>query len=82
MLCWLVWGPMLAGTSQVSAYCSGRTVSLRPAEVSYVLSGGSYKVKDVESISAAADAACEDSKLMELAWEVRAPWQGVGIGTL
>ena len=46
-------------------------MSLRPTEVSYILSGGGYEVKDVEAISAAADAACEDSKLMELAWEVR-----------
>ena len=46
-------------------------MSLRPTEVSYILAGGGYEVKDVEAISAAADAACEDSKLMELAWEVR-----------
>ena len=36
-----------------------------------MLPGGGYKVKDVVAISAAADAACEDTKLMELAWEVR-----------
>ena len=46
-------------------------MSLRPTEVSYILSGGGYEVKDVEAISAAAEAACEDTKLMELAWEVR-----------
>ncbi len=61
----------------VCSWCSGRTLSLRPTEVVYILSGGGYKAKDVAAISAAADAACEDSKLMELAWEVREPYQAV-----
>lgn len=51
--------------------CSGRTYSLRPTEVSYILPGGGYESKDVGAISEAADAACKDDKLMGLAWEVR-----------
>jgi len=57
----------------MSVHCSGRTYSLRPTEVSYVLPGGRYETKDVEAISAAADEACQDEKLMELAWEVSIP---------
>ena len=35
-----------------------------------MLPGGSYTTKDLEAISEAADVACKDGKLMELAWEV------------
>ena len=44
---------------------------MRPTEISYILPGGGYQSKDVGAISEAAETACRDDKLMELAWEVR-----------
>ena len=38
-----------------------------------MLPGGGYEKKDLEAISEAADVACKDGKLMELAWEVNIP---------
>ncbi len=50
----------------------GVTYSLRPSQIAYMLPGGGYTEEDLRAIAAAADAACADGKLMELAWEVRA----------
>lgn len=47
--------------------------SLRPQQIAYILPGEGYKQADLETIFAAAQAACSDEKLMELAWEVCAP---------
>ena len=41
--------------------------------MAYVLPGGGYEKKDLGAISEAADVACKDGKLMELAWEVNIP---------
>lgn len=38
-----------------------------------MLPGGGYEKKDLGAISEAADVACKDGKLMELAWEVNIP---------
>ena len=41
--------------------------------MAYVLPGGGYEKKDLGAISEAAEIACKDGKLMELAWEVHIP---------
>jgi hypothetical protein len=46
------------------------TYSLRPTQIAYVLPGAGYKEEDLHSVAEAADEACSDDKLMELAWEV------------
>lgn len=48
----------------------GITYSLRPTQIAYVLPGSGYVETDLHSVSEAADKACSDEKLMELAWEV------------
>ena len=50
--------------------CRGVTYSLRPSQIAYVLPGGGYREEDLRTISAAAEAAITDAKLMELAWQV------------
>lgn len=51
--------------------CRGISYSLRPTQIAFVLPGRGYTDEDLQAVSAAAQAACSDEKLMELAWEVR-----------
>ncbi|KAK9915314.1 hypothetical protein WJX75_007493 [Coccomyxa subellipsoidea] len=48
----------------------GTVYSLRPQQLAYILPGKGYTQEDLQSIATAAQAACSDEKLMELAWEV------------
>lgn len=50
----------------------GTVYSLRPQQLAYILPGKGYTQEDLQSIATAAQTACSDDKLMELAWEVGA----------